>query len=1065
MVSWTVSGVDGGLVASGTGTSTQPISFAQLGTYTATFTAQNATSPTGCNAAATVTASATQAVTPCTGLRVYSAAIPVPAGQTRTYFADSAPSVRWVIEPLDGGPVLASDAGSLAAATYTQPGTYRVRFIAPTGCGEVQQVITPACVGTAVLRDDFRIPALEPHWRADTTATASSVTLDGGRLLLRNRAHLATQRDFDPAVAPVRVTAEWTSLQNEDFLQVQTRSSGRPAASGPFGTTHAVQCLYFFESAGVGERLHIYVDGLPLPGVTRTGAPTNVVPAAFLAGDTVMAEMFDDGLQVTCRLRKKGSAVAATITGSTPFRPPMGGRSTVSFTNREQRPSVGGNYTAILDHVTIEQGVVQRPLQQWDFEDVVGTTVFGAGSDGGTNGTLSTATTPATGLVGASAQLVGNVNSYVSFGGQVANFGLSNFSVSWWFKTTSTASDFMELVGNRNSGSGGEFIGTRLVRTGPLVSAEVLDEANAAGTNAESRSARPLHDGQWHHVVLTHEGRESALYVDGVLGGAGLASQPPNIINTDPLFAGRISGFTGFGKEFVGEFDDIRIYPHMLSACEAQALGHFLTTPTVTLTPELKKLRLSWTASVGATHYQVFVNPGTGALSQVGADTQALAVDLPISVHQLNWSALRYAVRACNAEGCSTPAWVVPDSNAGMLQTIGQFKTTTTAAGEQLGATVALSDDARTLLTCAPFKASALDGGLPGALYVFGTVDGGWTQEAELPLVGSSSGGSTDFCVGGALSADGTVAAIGHRTQNPNNVLVYRRSGGVWTGPALVPAVPDTRAVALSGDGQTLAVGSGGQVRVFTFVGNTWVAAPGSPVLSPRMPRVGSWFGHGVALDFTGATLAVGDPDNLGSSSLKQGAVYVYERNTTGWMKVFDTDTATPFENNAGIGYSLALSSNGRTLVAGPADPFQRVGPRVYQLSGTWSQVAVLASATGTQARYGERLAISGDGNWIAASDFIPANVGFRGSSSGTAMGTAAGRVVLFQRTGTASFAERNSIAASNGAGPFGRGLGFNFDGSTLAVGAMLDGSANTTVSNGVTSNVGATNSGAVFLY
>ena len=160
--------------------------------------------------------------------------------------------------------------------------------------------------------------------------------------------------------------------------------------------------------------------------------------------------------------------------------------------------------------------------------------------------------------------------------------------------------------------------------------------------------------------------------------------------------------------------------------------------------------------------------------------------------------------------------------------------------------------------------------------------------------------------------------------------------------------------VALSRDGSTLAVGApheasraagingsqadnstfdAGAVYVFTRVGERWVQ---QAYVKPSNPQTGGEFGHYVALSGDGNTLAVsayweasnatGIDGNQQDQSIPQaGAVYVFTRRGAVWaqqayLKASNTGeagTADAFGEGDQFGFSLALSGDGNTLAAG----------------------------------------------------------------------------------------------------------------------------------------------------
>src|SRR5262245_44865460 len=155
-------------------------------------------------------------------------------------------------------------------------------------------------------------------------------------------------------------------------------------------------------------------------------------------------------------------------------------------------------------------------------------------------------------------------------------------------------------------------------------------------------------------------------------------------------------------------------------------------------------------------------------------------------------------------------------------------------------------------------------------------------------------------------------------------------------------------AVALSADGRTLAVGaqmeesaatgvngnqndhsvfSAGAVYVYARTGDRWAQ---QAYVKASNPGADDQFGFAVALSADGSTLAVSAPfedsaatgingNQADNSMANSGAVYVFTRSGNAWSQqayVKASNTGAPDEGDQ-FGYSIALSSDGNTLVVG----------------------------------------------------------------------------------------------------------------------------------------------------
>jgi hypothetical protein len=523
--------------------------------------------------------------------------------------------------------------------------------------------------------------------------------------------------------------------------------------------------------------------------------------------------------------------------------------------------------------------------------------------------------------------------------------------------------------------------------------------------------------------------------------------------------------------------------PQPCMDCTRSARSLFKGPPASTLTISfgLKQLRFDWSASSGATHYRLFENPdGVSGFTQVGTDLTTTNTVVDIAVHRTDWANARYLLEACNSLGCTPSNEVFALS--GMLQTIGYFKASNTGAGDGFGGefvrSVVLSADGNTLAVSASFEDSAVavingDQGDnsatdAGAVYVFTHAGGTWSQQAYIKASNTDRGDHFGNFI--ALSADGNTLAVGAPLedsqatgingdqskdefgldQNCGAVYVFTRSGSTWSQQAYIKAsntqVFDAfgQAVALSADGNTLAVGAGGEdsaatdingdqsnnsaagagaVYVFTRAGSSWSQ---QAYIKASNTQVDDGFGVPIALSADGNTLAVValkedsaatgiNGDQADNSATLAGAVYVFTRSGSTWsqqayMKASNTD--------AGDGFGrVALSANGNTLAVGAN--------------------AEASLATG----------INGD---ETNSGFLNADVG---------------AVYVFTRAGS-TWSQQAYVKASNTAldDLFGWSVALSGDGNTLAVGAFGEDSAATGVGGDQADN-GASGAGAVYLY
>ena len=388
------------------------------------------------------------------------------------------------------------------------------------------------------------------------------------------------------------------------------------------------------------------------------------------------------------------------------------------------------------------------------------------------------------------------------------------------------------------------------------------------------------------------------------------------------------------------------------------------------------------------------------------------------------------------------------------------------------GNSVAISGDGTTMIVGAPYESggtSGINGNqsdnsayASGAVYVFVRQGGDWVQQAYVKP--SNTGQSDHFGASVAVSRDGnTMAVTAHweasaatgvngnqrdeSIRQAGAVYVFTRTGTTWAQQAYVKASNTGRAgegdlpgdgdqfgyaVALSGDGQTLAVGAiaedsaaqqingdqkddsqatAGAVYVYSRAGATWTQqayVKGSHV------ETGDMFGFAVALNYDGNTLVASAFDERGSGrginvphdnrANGSGALYVFSRRAGAWTQdAYIKGSKT--EATDQLGYSVAISDDGNTIASGAGDEdcltpginppgcendspplgaaniwvgaayvFVRNGAGT---SAVWSEQAFIkASNARPYNSFGVKLALSGDGNTLAVASYVEDNGG-----------------------------------------------------------------------------------------
>lgn len=513
----------------------------------------------------------------------------------------------------------------------------------------------------------------------------------------------------------------------------------------------------------------------------------------------------------------------------------------------------------------------------------------------------------------------------------------------------------------------------------------------------------------------------------------------------------------------------------ILAACGGGGGGSSATPPSsprLELAYDIKTLQFSWAAVNDASHYRLFENAdGVSGFSQLGGDLTATRVDHRIALYQrIN---ARYLLEACNSDGCSASAELVLSTD--LVEAIGYFKATNTEANDEFGGALALSSDGNTLAVGADDEDSA-KGGInsdqadnsaadAGAVYVYSRDNGEWILQAYVKASNIEQGDW--FGTALALSGDGSTLAVSATGEN-------------------------SAAIGIDGDQGDNSAEAAGAVYVFSRNAGQWSQqAYVKAVNTEEFDR----FGRTLALSTDGSTLAVGtiledsaatgiNGDQKDNSASRSGAVYVYGLSGGDWkpqayVKASNTEVDDFF------GEALALSADGSTLAVGAygedsaatgingddKDNTAFVSGAVYvyvRTGGLWAQQAYVKSSNpefGDQFSRGA-LALSGDGETLAVGAYGESSAA-SGIDGDQANNNAydAGAVYLYSRSG-GLWAQQTYVKASNpdSQDRFGNSLAISADGNILAVGAYREAGAASGI-NGNQLDNSADDAGAVYVF
>ena len=567
--------------------------------------------------------------------------------------------------------------------------------------------------------------------------------------------------------------------------------------------------------------------------------------------------------------------------------------------------------------------------------------------------------------------------------------------------------------------------------------------------------------------------------------------------------------------------------------------------PLFVISTGIKTLDFAWSADSSATYYRLRSEPVFGS-GYVDLSTRGIVVSPNstnirqttaqglVSLHRYIPSVTNplYGVDTCDATSCGTSFRhnTVALTNVQLNSMIGRLQASNPDTGDLFGWSVDLSGDGNTLAVGAYFEdgsSTGLNGAHnndsvnSGAVYLFRRMGGAWSQQAYIKASNPNSEDRFGWSVSlnddgntlvvGAPSEDGSSTGV-NRAQiggisNAGAVYVFRFSGSVWSQQAYIKASNTGDgdrfgyAVALSGDGNTLAVGARNEGSSSTGVnrtqnndanlsGATYLFRIDSGMWSQQAfikasnSTGGIQFGYSVSLNKDGNTLAVGATNENNSSSgingdqnnhsfafSAAGAVYLFRFNPTSSIWSQQAYIKASISALSGqFGHSVDLSDDGNTLAVGEigersnstgVNGMQNTGAAnsgaayVFRFSAgasTWSQQAFIkASNTGTGNRFGVSVSISGDGNALVVGSQLEdgSAIGVEGNNDASTTILNSGAAYVFE-FGNGTWAQQAFIKATDTSGNanFGRSVSISNDGGAIAVGAW-----------------GTADMGAVYLY
>ena len=153
-----------------------------------------------------------------------------------------------------------------------------------------------------------------------------------------------------------------------------------------------------------------------------------------------------------------------------------------------------------------------------------------------------------------------------------ASLRLNQFTVAAWFKTSANFGSDAFIV--NKGGVGSDSSGQNLNYGIWMNSAEQVKAGFETSSGADQFVTSPnsYNDGQWHYAVVTNNGANVILYIDGVqVATKSTSGASPETIGTKPVRVAANSRVTPPTNFFTGEVDEVRLWNSALSAPQVSA--------------------------------------------------------------------------------------------------------------------------------------------------------------------------------------------------------------------------------------------------------------------------------------------------------------------------------------------------------------------------------------------------------------------------------------------------------------------------------------------------------------
>jgi FG-GAP repeat len=336
----------------------------------------------------------------------------------------------------------------------------------------------------------------------------------------------------------------------------------------------------------------------------------------------------------------------------------------------------------------------------------------------------------------------------------------------------------------------------------------------------------------------------------------------------------------------------------------------------------------SWGDSNSTGAAYVFVK-SSGTLANVPQTARLTASDgQPGNVfgYSVSISGNTIVVGALGVPGSPGKAYIFVEPPTGWTDTTetAQLTASDGQANDQFGTSVGISGS--TVVAGAPFHTVGSNSS-DGAAYVFVQPRGGWTNMTQTAELTASDGAAKNF-LGYADSISNDTVAAG--ASGAGAVYVFVKPASGWANTTETAKLTDPKdtgvgySVAISGNTVVSGSPSGGPrqagaAHVYVKQGSTWKTTSKNETLRTSDGLPGDQVGFSVATN--GDTVLAGAPKApCGGSNCRRvgpGVVYTFEKPTSGWTSMTQTQELTPSDGKSGGSFGESVAASGPAVLIG----------------------------------------------------------------------------------------------------------------------------------------------------